>query len=56
MVVHRPTVSLILPVPTTTASIEQKTTLDTILSVDNIKRSFSVESIEHENKDLVTNK
>jgi hypothetical protein len=45
--VPRPAISLILPASTTT--------IDTILSIDDIKPS-SVESLEQKNKDLVTNK
>lgn len=47
----RPTVSLILPVSTTGSSNEQMITLDTVVSIDDTKRSSSsMESIEQKNK------
>jgi len=45
-----------LPASTITSSSEKMARLDTILSIDDTKRSSSVESIKKEKKDLVTNK
>lgn len=49
----RPTISLILP----TSASEKMITLDTILSMDDTKqRLLSIDSIEQENKTLISNK
>ena len=52
--VNRSTISLVLPVPI--VSNEQTTSLETILSIDDTKRSSSVELIEQKRKGAAINK